>query len=194
MEGGGGSPSRMALGLLLLATVLYDGALGTPEWGKLEGAITAHVSALGGFKLVAIRTAGLVAFWLVFCGAYVGVSAIMSAVTERGLAPLVIARSFAFTLVPIAIGYHFAHYFTFLLIQGQYIIPLASDPFGFGWNLFGPAAYPVDIPIVDARFTWLTAVTAILIGHIAAVYLPPVKAMPALHTPRAASPPQVPLT
>src|SRR5260370_26697004 len=175
MEGGGGSPSRMALGLLLLATVLYDGALGTPEWGKLEGAITAHVSALGGFKLVAIRTAGRVAFWLVLCGAYVGVSAIMSAVTERRLAPLVIARSFAFTLVPIAIGYHFAHYFTFLLIQGQYIIPLASDPFGFGWNLFGTAGYRVDIAIVDARFAWLTAVAAILIGHIAAAYLPALK-------------------
>jgi hypothetical protein len=194
IEGGAASTSMMAFVLLLLATVLYDGALGTPEWGKLEGAITAHVSALGGFKLVAIRTAGLVAFWLVFCGAYVGVSAIMSAVTERRLAPLVIARSFAFTLVPIAIGYHFAHYFSFLLIQGQYIIPLASDPFGFGWNLFGTAGYRVDIAIVDARFTWLTAVTAILIGHIAAVYLAHVKAMQVFDARSVALRSQVPLT
>ena len=58
----------------------------------------------------------------------------------------------ALTLVPIAIGYHLAHYFTFLLIQGQYIITLASDPFGFGWNLFGTAVYRVDITVVDARF------------------------------------------
>jgi hypothetical protein len=194
IEGGAASTSMMAFVLLLLATVLYDGALGTPEWGKLEGAITAHVFALGGFKLVAIRTAGLVAFWLVFCGAYVGVSAIMSAVTERRLAPLVIARSFAFTLVPIAIGYHFAHYFTFLLIQGQYIIPLASDPFGFGWNLFGTAGYRVDIAIVDARFTWLTAVTAILIGHVAAVYLAHVKAMQVFDARSVALRSQVPLT
>lgn len=132
VEGGSVSTSMMAFVLLLLSSVLYDGALGTPEWGQLEGAIAAHLSALGDFKLMAIRTAGLFAFWLAFCGAYVGVSAIMSAVTQWRLAPLVIARSFAFTLVPIAIGYHFAHYFTFLLIQGQYIIPLASDPFGFG--------------------------------------------------------------
>ena len=194
IEGGAASTSMMAFVLLLLATVLYDGALGTPEWGKLEGAIIAHVSALGGFKLVAIRTAGLVAFWLVFCGAYVGVSAIMSAVTQQRLAPLVIARSFAFTLVPIAIGYHFAHYFTFLLVQGQYIIPLASDPFGFGWNLFGTAGYRVDIAIVDARFTWLTAVTAILIGHIAAVYLAHVKAMQVFDARSVALRSQVPLT
>src|SRR5499433_3620198 len=171
IEGGSVSTSMMAFVLLLLSTVLYDGALGTPEWDKLEGAIAAHLSALGDLKLMAVRTAGLVAFWLVFCGAYVGVSAIMSAVTQRRLPPLVIARSFAFTLVPIAIGYHFAHYFTFLLVQGQYIIPLASDPFGFGWNLFGTSGYRVDIAIVDARFAWYTAVTAILTGHVAAVYL-----------------------
>ena len=81
------------------------------------------------------------------------------------------ARSFAFTLVPIAIGYHLAHYLTFLLVQGQYIIPLLSDPFGWGWNLFGTAGYRVDIAIVGARFSWYAAVLAILIGHIAAVYL-----------------------
>src|SRR5262249_28861734 len=101
--------------------------------------------------------------------------------------------SFAFTLVPIAIGYHFAHYFTFLLVQGQYIIPLASDPFGFGWNLFGTAGYRVDIAIVDARFSWLTAVMAILIGHIAAFYLALVRAVQVLDTRRMAWRSQVPL-
>ncbi len=97
------------------------------------------------------------------------------------------ARHFAFTLVPIAIGYHLAHYLTFLLIQGQYIIPLASDPFGFGWNLFGTAGYRVDIAIVGARFAWYAAVSAILIGHVAAVYLAHIKAHAAFRrTPRRA--------
>jgi hypothetical protein len=188
------STSMMAFVLLLLATVLYDGALATPEWGKLEGAIAAHVSAFGDFKLMAIRTAGLVAFWLAFFGAYVGVSAVMSAVAGHRLSPLAMARSFAFTLVPIAIGYHLAHYLTFLLIQGQYIIPLASDPFGFGWNLFGTTGYRVDIAIVDARFAWVTAVAAILLGHIAAVYLAHMKALQALDVRSIALRSQVPLT
>src|SRR6201997_828831 len=194
IEGGSVSTSMMAFVLLLLSSVLYDGALGTPEWGRLEVAIAAHLSALADFKLMAIRTAGLFAFWLVFCGAYVGVSAMMSAVAQQRLAPLEFARSFAFTLVPIAIGYHFAHYFTFLLIQGQYIIPLASDPFGFGWNLFGTAGYRLDIAIVDARFAWLTAVAAILIRQIAEGYLAHVKGMQVPVTRRAALRSQVPLT
>src|SRR5215470_534601 len=119
---------------------------------------------------------------------------VMSAVTQQRLSPLAIARSFALTLVPIAIGYHFAHYFTFLLIQGQYIIPLASDPFGFGWNLFGTAGHRVNIAIVGARFAWFAAVTAILAGHIAAVYLAHLKAMQTIGVRRAALRSQVPLT
>jgi hypothetical protein len=188
------STSMMAFVLLLLATVLYDGALSTPEWTSLESAIAAHLAGFGDFKLMAIRTAGLVMFWLVFLGAYLGVSAIMSAAAGGRLSPLAMARSFALTLVPIAIGYHLAHYLTFLLIQGQYIIPLVSDPFGFGWNLFGTAGYRVDIAIVDARFAWIIAVTAILAGHIAAVYLAHLKAMRVLDTRRLALRSQVPLT
>jgi hypothetical protein len=193
LEGGPVSTSMMAFVLLLLAMVLYDGALGTPEWSSLEGAIAPHLSGLGDFRLMAIRTAGLVAFWLLFFGAYVGVGAVMS-VAAGDSSPLTMARSFALTLVPIAIGYHLAHYLTFLLIQGQYIIPLASDPFGFGWNLFGTAGYRVDIAIIDARFAWVTAVTAIVAGHVAAVYLAHVKAMQVLGARGAALRSQVPLT
>ena len=75
-----------------------------------------------------IRTVGLVAFWGLFLGAYLGICAVMSWVASGRPAPLEIARSFALTLVPIAIGYHVAHYLVFLLVQGQYIIPLLSDP------------------------------------------------------------------
>ena len=133
---------------------------------------------------MAVKTAGLIAFWLVLSAAYVGTCAVMSLVVARQRAPLELARSFAFTLVPIAIGYHVAHYLTFLLVQGQYIIPLISDPFGYGWNLFGTAGYRVDIALVGARFAWYAALAAVLTGHIAAVYLAHRKAMRAVRGPR----------
>ena len=84
---------------------------------------------------MAIRTVGLVAIWLMFLAAFIGISALMSRMAGGSRAPLEVARRFALTLVPIAIGYHVAHYLVFLLVQGQYIVPLLSDPFGFGWNL-----------------------------------------------------------
>jgi hypothetical protein len=127
------SPSMTALVLLLLSVVLFDGLLATPEWSLIEAA------AGGGLEPMTLRSIGLVAFWLVFLGAYLLVCALMRAVTGQHSAAE-IARAFVYTLIPIAIGYHVAHYLVFLLIQGQYVVPLISDPFGFGWICSVPRA------------------------------------------------------
>ena len=52
-------------------------------------------------------------------------------------------------LVPIAVAYHLAHYVSLLLTTGQFIIPLASDPFGCGWDLFGTRCRAVDLGVVE---------------------------------------------
>ena len=166
----------MAFVLLLLSTVLYDGLLGTPAWSSLESALRPALSSTGAGDAIVIRTAGLVAFWLLFVAAYLAICAMAAALMASGGSPLELGRRFALTLVPIAIGYHVAHYLTFLLIQGQYIVPLLSDPFGWGWNLFGTADYRVDIAIVGARFAWYVALAAIVIGHVTAVWLAHAKA------------------
>ena len=82
-----------------------------------------------------------------------------------------LARVFVYSLIPIALAYHLAHFLSFLLVQGQAVIPLASDPFGSGWDLLGTAEYTIDIGVVGARFAWFTAVIGIVAGHIIAVYL-----------------------
>lgn len=82
-----------------------------------------------------------------------------------------VARHFVLTLLPIAIAYHFAHYLVYLLLTGQYIIPAVSDPFGFGWDLFGSVSYKPDIGLIGAKFAWYTGVIAIVTGHVIAVYL-----------------------
>lgn len=70
-----------------------------------------------------------------------------------------------------------AHYFTYLLVQGQFVVPLASDPLARGWDLLGTAAYRPDIGVVGARFAWYTAVIAIVLGHIVAVFVAHVTAL-----------------
>ena len=91
----------------------------------------------------------------------------LTAVALMGHAPLKrLAGQFVLSLVPIAIAYHLAHYFSMLAIAGQFIIPLVSDPFGYGWDLFGTTLYRIDIGLVDARFIWYLSVTAIVTGHI----------------------------
>jgi hypothetical protein len=188
------SLSMMALVLLLLSSVLYDGLIATPEWSVAESAIVASLSNVAELGPVVVRTIGLAGFWLLFLSAYWMVSIIMSAVTAWHFSPRQIAQSFAFTLIPIALGYHLAHYLEFFLVQGQYIVPLLSDPFGYGWNLFGTASYRPNIAIVGARFAWYTAIAAVLLGHIAAVYLAHVQAIQTFAARKLALASQIPLT
>ncbi len=188
------STSMMAFVLLLLATVLYDGLIGTGEWAALESALRGALPGFGEDAVMTLRSGGVIAFWLLFLGAFLGISTVMSRVASGRPAPLEVARSFALTLIPIAIGYHVAHYLVFLLVQGQYIIPLLSDPFGRGWDLIGTAGYRVDIALAGARFAWYTAVAAIVTGHVTAVYLAHVKAMGVFGRARVALASQVPLT
>ena len=84
---------------------------------------------------------------------------------------LEVASIFVLTLVPIAIAYHLAHYLSYLVITGQYFIARISDPFGYGWNLFGTADYKVEIGLLSAGIAWYLAVTFVVVGHVFAVYL-----------------------
>lgn len=167
-----------ALVLLVLATVTFDGFSDTPEWASVLGFALEQTQGLTSpyFNgLVIANTLGLALFPLAFAAVYWGFSSLMQLVVERGggacPATADLMTAFVFSLVPIALAYHFAHYLGFLLIQGQLIIPLASDPFGAGADLFGTAGYTVNIGITNARFIWFFAVISIVVGHIIAVYL-----------------------
>jgi hypothetical protein len=188
------SASVMAFVLLVLSIVLYDGLLATPGWVRFEDLALAALAAPGDLARLSFRTFGLFGFWLLFLGAYLATCRIMAGIVGGRISTLAAANRFVFTLVPIAIAYHLAHYLNYLLIQGQYALPLASDPFGFDWDLFGTAGYKVDIAVVGARFAWYLAVSAIVIGHIIAVYLAHVVAMTTLDDRRKALGSQYPLT
>jgi hypothetical protein len=165
------SPSMVVFVLLLLATVAFDGFTATPAWAAVETALYSTLAPLGGVRSPLIGTAGLLGFAVAFVVIYALFATAMARAGNGALSTGEVARVFVLSLVPIAIAYHLAHYFTYLLIQGQFVIRLASDPFGSGWNIFGTSRYRPDIGIVGARFAWYTAVAAIVLGHIVAVWI-----------------------
>ena len=73
--------------------------------------------------------------------------------SDRSLVP-----EFVQSLVPIALVYAVAHYFSLLVIQGQYALPLASDPFGYGWDLFGTVDYAPNIAPFSPNTVWYVQV------------------------------------
>ena len=162
----------MALVLLLLATVTFDGLSSTPLWTDVRDTLFSTASSLfGANAVVAIDTMGLLLIPALFMVTYLVFSWVM-AMASGGEAPAgKIALAFVFSLVPIALAYNIAHFFALLAINGQLIIPLASDPFGYGWDLLGTAGYVINPSVVSARATWLLSVGVIVAGHIIAVYV-----------------------
>ncbi|MGV6871819.1 hypothetical protein ACUSIJ_03885 [Pseudochelatococcus sp. B33] len=170
------STSMTALVIAILAAVSFDGFSETPAWARLSGdgvGLLYRLGVVGILGYVAaqtlVKTAGLLLAPLLFAGIYL-VACHLAARIDGAPAGEVVRR-FVFSLVPIAIGYHLAHYFSYLIIQGQMIVPLASDPFGFGWNLFGAAGRPLDVDAIDMRLVWLVAAGGVVLGHAAAVVL-----------------------
>jgi hypothetical protein len=79
--------------------------------------------------------------------------------------------AFLASLVPIALVYAVAHYFSLLLLQGQFAIPLASDPLGRGWDLIGTADFRPNLAVLSPNAIWYVQVGALVVGHVAGLTL-----------------------
>jgi hypothetical protein len=186
-------PGMVAFVIAMLATVLFDGVLGTQVWRLVDRTVSGEFPRLLDREGYLLGTAGLLAVWLLFLGAYL-LACRVTAWFVRGSTVVGTARLFVLSLVPIAIAYNVAHNSAYVLGQGQAVIPLLSDPLGRGWNLFGMATYSPDLTLVGARFTWYVAVGAIVAGHVIAVWLAHRLTLRAFGARRAAVVASVPLT
>jgi hypothetical protein len=163
--------SKAALLVLMLATVSFDGLVETGMWTALLLNLLPTFSFLGALAFTGITTIALIIVPIGFFGVFALTASLMGCLGKSSLSSTELVRTFVFSLVPIALAYHIAHFFSVLMIQGQRMFSLISDPLGWGWNLFGTADYTIDIGVVNARFIWFLSIAAIVIGHVVAVYV-----------------------
>jgi hypothetical protein len=190
------SVSMAAFAIVMLATVTFDGLRETPLWAGFLARWSRESEPLTDAVWYASATAGLLLTPCVFAVVVLAASTAMARLTRDDPRPGSageLARLFVMTLLPIAFAYHLAHYLSYLLIAGQVVIPLASDPFGYGWDLFGTVRYRVDATIVGARFAWYTSLVAIVLGHVVAMYVAHRLALARFAEPRVARRSQYPL-
>ena len=172
----------VAFHITALATVTFDGLAETPAWVFVQTALWPFMDPLPGSAVAIIESLGIFLIPAVFASTYVYLSGLVSRLSGGRLPKNDVIRSFVFSLVPIALAYNLSHYISFLLITGQQIIPLISNPLGLGvgnwtlgqgnvtqWNLFGTSDYVPNIAIIDARFAWIFSVVALVVGHIISV-------------------------
>ena len=77
---------------------------------------------------------------------------------------------FAHSVVPIVVGYVFAHYLTYLVEVGQQTLIYASDPLSNGSNIFGTGDWTVSYAISYHPAVLATSkVLFVVLGHVVAV-------------------------
>ncbi len=155
------------LALVLLSLTSFHGLTMTPQWTTMNQMLRAeyHLSASVCFTILmaAMVLFPIILFW-------VSAKAAQVFVGEREVSVAQIFKAFAYSLVPIALFYHLAHNCMHFFTEAQHIIPLLSDPFGFGWDLFGTAgkSYP---PLLSLSTIWCLQILCIVIGHVYGVFL-----------------------
>ena len=169
----GAVPWALALVLVSIGATSYDGAqegaLATPIRETFDLSRDAGLGVVASFRLNG-------SLWL---AAVIGAVSLLYALGVRGMhtvagSPPVreLARGFAHTLIPIALAYLVAHYFSLFVFQEQAQFTfLLSDPLGNGSDLFGTADSGVDYGLISANGVWYTQVAALVAGHVAALTL-----------------------
>jgi len=134
------APARVAFIGALIATVTFDGLSGSDFWATRDVAAAERLIERG----IDDFTAGIIGL-LVTLALIVGLYELASHTSARlaGWKRLRegarAAATFVHALIPIALAYFVAHYFTLFVFQPQDLVRLASDPFGTGADWFGTA-------------------------------------------------------
>ena len=159
--------SQLFFILFMLSSTAFDGFHSTTVWIRF---FLGLIKTFGDISTI-LQTMLLIFSLIFFLMLYLLAIFLMKVLVKTRFSIKDLSLKFAPSLIPIAIAYNIAHYYTLLAIQGQSIIPLLSDPFNRGWNLFGTADYTTNVGIIGANFIWNSQVLIIVFGHIAAVFI-----------------------
>lgn len=159
--------------LLLLAVGSFDGLNETFWWLGVLGLNPLEFpgrSAVVGPTLMGL---GLSVLALVLVFAACTWAGLRMARARAALGPAI--RAFAPAVLPIALGYHIAHYVMSFLVEGQYVLVAISDPFNRGADLLRLGEYSVSTGFMNlpgpVKAIWLTQAGAVVIGHVIAIVL-----------------------
>jgi hypothetical protein len=148
---------EVAFVVAILWVTTYDGFVGTPLWADAaRGLVGAGVPA------VALYPAAMLAGYGLFLGAYWLASRYSRRTADTYLTPDAIARRFAPSLLPIAAGYHLAHFLGLFVSLSPALVAALSSP-------LSPPINP-SVVVLPSWFGGL-AVAFVLLGHLLAVWV-----------------------
>jgi hypothetical protein len=163
-------PGTVALLCVMIGTVSFDGLSQGQLWTGTDGIaprLQQRLIDVGFSAELALEiafTIGLLVMVGLVASVYrLGVWGMQS--IGRGHDTGELSRRFVHSLIPIALAYVVAHYFSLLVYQSQAMAYLISDPLGDGSNLFGTSNTTIDYNVIGANGVWYVQVFALVIGH-----------------------------
>lgn len=152
-------PGLLAVGSVLLGSTAFDSFQGSNWW-------TRNIQSIDHGNL--INVVGLLGFVLVVGLLFAGATMLTGVDTVQRRREL--PDKFAHTLIPIVVGYFFAHYLSYLVEYGQQTLILLSDPLSNGANLLGTGDRAIDYWLsYHPTFLAVSKVAGVIVGHILAV-------------------------
>ncbi|MEV5965399.1 hypothetical protein AB0L70_26755 [Kribbella sp. NPDC051952] len=157
-------PGIVGLLCLLLGSTAFDGISRWSAWGQLTG-------DLGRTQQIVVQTLGLATAVATVSGLFLLAARTTGSAQIRpgAVGSAGLPGAFVHSLVPIAIGYAVAHYFSFAMFQGQEGLLLATDPFGRGWDLLGTDGMRIDYAFLGTGLIAGVQIGAIVFGHVLGV-------------------------
>lgn len=152
--------------LIMLSCVLVYSAIFLGPWGWLKdwagtASISGRASYAGAFLAVNL---------FLVPGLFLLATALsrgLSKVQGISLRQLFIDQAYA--LVPMGLSMWMAFSFSFLFVSGSYALSVLSDPFGWGWDLFGTRSHPWT-PYLPQVVPYLQVVT-MAAGLVFSIYV-----------------------
>ena len=166
-------PGTVAMVLVMIGTVSFDGFTSKRTWNSRSPDIAQFFTDRGLTPEHALELTFLLGMlaMVLFVSAFYWLGILGAKSVGGGFSARRLGREFIHSLVPIAMAYVGAHYFTLLLYQGQAIVYLASDPLGDGSDIFGTAGHQVKYGLIGSNVEWYVKVAMIVCGHVAALIL-----------------------
>lgn len=166
-------PGTVALVCIMIGTTAFDGFSQGSLWNDVAPDMQRWFIDLGLSAEPALEvtfTIGLIVMVLVVSAFYrLGILGMRTVDQTRSVSEL--SGLFAHTLVPIALAYIVAHYFSALTYQAQAMAYLISDPLGDGSNFFGTASATINYGWISANAIWYVQVGALIVGHVGGLIL-----------------------
>ncbi|MCA8925114.1 MAG: hypothetical protein KDD82_25110 [Planctomycetes bacterium] len=164
-QGGKGRSDEAFLAIVLLSMTGFHGLTMTPRWGEWSDAVQSSLAipAQASFSLLMV---GLLVLPVLLFALLSKATAMIGRVARTRTVFL----RYAYALLPIALFYHLAHNAEHFLMEGPKLLALASDPCGWGWDLFGTAGWAVP-PMITLEGLWILQVFFVVIGHLYGLWI-----------------------